>query len=346
GAAVVVISIELEEIGDVAELGEVLAGAGEGAEAEVLGEFPADLDFRADRADRAEDVAVELVLAVGPERLPLDDLRIGQDQPPEGGEGAVRRALAFGDGGVPEDQLAMALLRPAPVDTPLGRPGAAMRAVTDDEPEALPRRFLQQPVERAGTGGGEGEAVERVALDIILDDGEDPVAVVRIVEAGAARRLVPDIHLEHLLEAGVAAQRPRVAALVEIGEALEAALFGLGNDSGQHVPVRVFRRAADRAEARGAVIFAVDGGVIAALPVGLVFLPAMIGKGPARLGAAAARPVPGRRCQPERVDRGALDDGIENLADALVHEGYRADLDGDRPFGHFCCSSALEAGRC
>src|SRR5262249_14829438 len=94
--------------------------------------------------------------------------------------------------------------------------------------------------------GSPGDAIEIIALDVIFDDAEMPVAIVRIVEAGTPCGLVPEVNLETFEEIRIAPQFERVAAFLHPGIAFHAALLRLRQHPLEYIPVRMLGGAADR----------------------------------------------------------------------------------------------------
>ena len=81
--ATVVIHHHLEEVGSLTQFPIVLLGAIKGAEGIVVPNVPAHPDARVNGLDGAENLAVDLVLAVGPELFPGKNFRIIQQEAPE-----------------------------------------------------------------------------------------------------------------------------------------------------------------------------------------------------------------------------------------------------------------------
>src|SRR5207245_9215 len=81
--ATVVIHHHLEEVRSLTQFPIVLLGAIEGAEGIVVPDVPAHLEARVDGLDGAENLAIDLVLAVGPELFPGKNLRIIQQEAQE-----------------------------------------------------------------------------------------------------------------------------------------------------------------------------------------------------------------------------------------------------------------------
>src|SRR5262249_37320503 len=104
------------------------------------------------------------------------------------------------------------LLRAADVDAAVGRDLLAVPA--EAAHQAGGDRALHDQVERAGALGAPGQSVEGIRLDVILDDGQVPIAVVRLVETRPGGGPAPDVDLQYLGEVRVIAQRLRVPALL------------------------------------------------------------------------------------------------------------------------------------
>src|SRR5919204_6805541 len=209
-------------------------------------DVPPDLQARVARFGETVDLAIELVLAVRPERLPGEQLRIAQQQPPEAGERPVTRRPAGGEAGIPFHRLAVAFDSAPHVDAPLARQRLAVAAKTRDVRAGLfsHDRSLNQQVEWPRSLGTPRQAVKIVALRIVLNDGQVPRPIVGVVEAKEWRRPAPRIYLEAGWKVRIAAQLAGVAAFFDPGETLHAASFGGRQDCFEHVPIRMLWRAA------------------------------------------------------------------------------------------------------
>src|SRR5262249_49177821 len=130
-------------------------------------------------------------------------LRVLDQEAPEGDERAVARPVAALDARVPLERGPVTRERAADVDAAIARDRLAAAAESADPPGLDPSPH--PPGGPAPAPGGPGEAVELVALAVVLDDREVPGPVVGVVEAEARRRPPPGVDLEGLGEVGVAA---------------------------------------------------------------------------------------------------------------------------------------------
>ena len=156
-AAGVVVGGDLEEVGEVAALGVVLFGAIEGAEGHGLHQVEAEGLGRRDGFGEAVELGLRALEAVGPERLPAEDLGILEQQPPEGGEVAVGDLL--GRGAEELADLAVAGLRARNGDAEVAGLGQAELAEAGGVAAAG-----EQAVERALALAAPGDAVDQFGI--------------------------------------------------------------------------------------------------------------------------------------------------------------------------------------
>src|SRR5919199_6849522 len=192
----VVVGHNLDEIREPAHLTVILIGTVERTEGNVVVDVPPHLDAGLTRLGDSINVAVHLSLALRPECLPGEQLRILQQEPPETHERTIGRAVPLCNRVVPFYRPTVACLRPAHIDATLAGHGSAVGAEAGDE--LRPGWRLHQQVKGARAFGSPGDAVEVVTLDVIFDDAQMPVAIVGIVETRALCGSSPGIDFQAL----------------------------------------------------------------------------------------------------------------------------------------------------
>src|SRR5262249_56052620 len=130
---------KMKKVRRVGELRVVLLRAIKGAEGVVVPDVPSDFDLGIDALDCAVNFTINFLLAVSPELLPRQDLRIVQKQSPERHEVSIARTLIVPRGAHKFIQFNQALSRPFDGNAALSSFLAAMLA------EARDRRSSSEP---------------------------------------------------------------------------------------------------------------------------------------------------------------------------------------------------------
>ena len=337
-AAAVVVHNDLNEIGIIRELTQVLFRTVDRIEGSVVPYVPTHWDRGFRRLYRFVECSVGLAKTVSEEHFPSGQFWIPQQDPPELNVVTVRGTFATPCRANEFLQLQKPLFGALHIHAALFR-FALTKLAEASHVARIDRRNVmggsQAVRKRTLALGSPHNSVDVIGTGIVLDQAGKEIPVVWIVDAQRFGVAPVEVSLLDFLDV----RQVGAKHVLKPADDLQATLLSGRDYFGQDVQIAVVRSACVLDD-RVLVVLRMRCGEVAAVKIEVVFLLAVIGQRLARNLSSGDTSTVGEYRKKQRIDAGAFLKHIEDFLSTFIHKRNCSHLDADHFGGHSSMSQS------